>query len=174
VASSDEAIIASLAGSYCLCPTPAVGLAWSKLGVPLKYPKLAVSYIIKQSCVDVTLRLLLHSCRNMVSRAPKLALVLLLAAALPAAISACNSCCTVAGLKVIKAAESAKPQESGAYAITDVQSHFYQVDENPYVKNTEATFACVDARGDNAYLMTPGGDYAEVGVWLQRSWFWCC
>jgi hypothetical protein len=94
--------------------------------------------------------------------APKLALLLLIAAALPAAISACNSCCTVAGVKVTKAAESAKPQESGAYGMTDVQAHFYQVDENPYVKNTEATFACVDARGDNAYLMTPGGDYAEV------------
>jgi hypothetical protein len=94
--------------------------------------------------------------------APKLALLLLLAAALPAAISACNSCCTVSGVKVTKAAESAKPQESGAYGMTDVQAHFYQVDENPYVKNTEATFACVDARGDNPYLMTPGGDYAEV------------
>ncbi|WIA22068.1 hypothetical protein OEZ85_004413 [Tetradesmus obliquus] len=94
--------------------------------------------------------------------APKLALLLLLAAALPAAISACNSCCTVASLKVAKAGEAAKPQESGAYGMTDVQSHFFQVDENPYVKNTEATFACVDARGDNPYLMTPGGDYAEL------------
>lgn len=100
--------------------------------------------------------------------APKLALLLLLAAALPAAINACNSCCTVDNVKVTQASKSVKPQESSAYNSRDVQSHFYQVEAFPYVKNTEASFACVDARGDDAYLMTPGGDYAEVRQ-LHRS-----
>eukprot|EP00882_Tetradesmus_deserticola_P015588 GHRQ01016612.1.p1 GENE.GHRQ01016612.1~~GHRQ01016612.1.p1 ORF type:complete len:210 (+),score=71.23 GHRQ01016612.1:131-760(+) len=98
----------------------------------------------------------------MVSMDPKLVLVLVLAAALPVAIKACNSCCTVSNVKVTKAGDSVKPQESGAYGATDVQSHFFQVDENHYIKNTEASFACVDARGDSPYLMTPGGDYAEL------------
>ncbi|KAF6260218.1 hypothetical protein COO60DRAFT_1508167 [Scenedesmus sp. NREL 46B-D3] len=107
----------------------------------------------------------------MASVAPKLALVLLLAAALPAAINACNSCCTVDNVKVTQASKSVKPQESSAYNSRDVQSHFYQVEAFPYVKNTEASFACVDARGDDAYLMTPGGDYAELadGIVVFRN-----
>lgn len=65
-------------------------------------------------------------------------LLLLLAGVVPASITACG----VVGLTVTKAAAAAKPAESSAYDILSVRSHFMQMEDVQYAKNTETSFRC--------------------------------
>jgi hypothetical protein len=81
-------------------------------------------------------------------------MLLLAVVSMPAAVL----CCSVAGVTVEKAASAAKPPETSAYKVDDVKAHIYNMGPMKMVQNTKTPFSCVDARGDDSYLSTPGGD----------------
>lgn len=79
----------------------------------------------------------------------------LLAVCLAAFISSSLACSAVI-VDVTKASAAAKPSDSNAYGISDVRDHFEQMKPLKYVDNTKQTYTCVDARGDDEHLSTPG------------------
>jgi len=79
----------------------------------------------------------------------------LLVLALAAFVSHCTGC-TSAGFDVTKVSVAAKPSDSNAYSLTDVKEHFTHMQPITYVSNTKQTYTCVDARGDDEHLSTPG------------------
>ena len=81
--------------------------------------------------------------------------VLLTLGLLAAAISSVSAC-SVTGIDVTKASIAAKPSDSNAYALVDVKEHFDNMQPIKFVSNTDQTYTCVDARGDDSHLSTPG------------------
>lgn len=65
-------------------------------------------------------------------------------------------CCQSDGVTVTKASAAAKPSDSNAYGVSDVKAHFEQMQPLKYVDNIKQTYTCVDARGDDEHLSTPG------------------
>lgn len=70
----------------------------------------------------------------------------------------CSTClgCSVTSFDVTKAAAAFKPSDSSAYTVTDVNEHIKHMQPIKFVSNTASTYSCVDARGDDLYLSTPG------------------
>lgn len=83
--------------------------------------------------------------------APRVLQALWLAALLNSVI-----CCQSDGVTVTKVNAAAKPSDSSAYSVSDVKAHFEQMLPIKYVDNTKQTYTCVDARGDDEHLSTPG------------------
>jgi hypothetical protein len=79
-----------------------------------------------------------------------------LALALAVALCGSASACTPSGMEVTKASAAFKPADSSSYTINDVNEHFKQMAPVKYLSNTGSTYTCVDARGDDAHLSTPG------------------
>jgi hypothetical protein len=80
---------------------------------------------------------------------------IMLALCLAAGISS-SFACTATGVEVTKASAAAKPSDSSAYGLGEVREHFDQMKPITYVSNTKQTYTCVDARGDDQHLSTPG------------------
>lgn len=70
--------------------------------------------------------------------------------------------CSYNSVSVGTLGAAAKPPDTNAYSTRDVHAHFMNQDARQFVRNDKATFSCVDARGDDKYLSTPGGDFAEL------------
>jgi hypothetical protein len=73
-----------------------------------------------------------------------------------AALLCSGHCCQSEGVTVTKVSAAAKPSDSSAYLLSDVKAHFEQMLPIKYVDNTKQTYTCVDARGDDEHLSTPG------------------
>jgi hypothetical protein len=81
---------------------------------------------------------------------------ILLALALAVALCGSASACSTTGMELTKVSRAFKPADSSAYALNDVKEHFAEMTPLRYLSNTNSTFSCVDARGDDAHLSTPG------------------
>jgi hypothetical protein len=64
--------------------------------------------------------------------------------------------CSISGTDVVKVSAAFKPADSSSYTLADVNEHFKNMNGINFVSNTDSTYTCVDARGDEAYLSTPG------------------
>lgn len=51
---------------------------------------------------------------------------------------------------------SFKPADSNSYTVSDVNQHFSNMNNMQFASNTGSTYTCVDARGDNEHMSTPG------------------
>lgn len=51
---------------------------------------------------------------------------------------------------------SFKPADTSSYTVTDVNQHFSNMNNINFASNTGSTYTCVDARGDNEHMSTPG------------------
>lgn len=49
-----------------------------------------------------------------------------------------------------------KPADSSSYTVSDVNQHFSNMNSIRFASNTGSTYTCVDARGDNEHMSTPG------------------
>ena len=82
---------------------------------------------------------------------------LLAALALCAALLATSALgCSTTDIQVTKVSPAFKPADSSAYTLNDVNEHFKNMNGVNFVSNTRSTYTCVDARGDEAHLSTPG------------------
>lgn len=87
---------------------------------------------------------------------PKMAAQRILQALCLAALLSSVICCQSDGVTVSKVSAAAKPSDSNAYLASDVKAHFEQMQPIKYVDNIKQTYTCVDARGDDEHLSTPG------------------
>lgn len=71
--------------------------------------------------------------------------------------------CQPRGFTVTKSGDSAAPENINAYTLSDVENHF-ELGSVEYVDELRTPFSCVDARGDEPLLGTPGGDFVELVV----------
>lgn len=101
----------------------------------------------------------------------------------------CSTClgCSVTSVDITKAAAAFKPSDSSAYTVTDVNEHIKHMLPTKFLSNTASTYSCVDARGDELHLSTPGwvscrltlqpgrGVSAQLPVWtLEFSYLSFC
>lgn len=80
---------------------------------------------------------------------------LLIATVLVSAIGMSKGC-YIDGFEVTQAAVAFKPADSNVYSLADVREHFAQMQPINYIYNTNTTYTCVDARGGDSSLSTPG------------------
>lgn len=64
--------------------------------------------------------------------------------------------CSITGMDVVKVSAAFKPSDSSSYTVSDVNEHFKNMNPVNFLSNTGSTYTCVDARGDDAHLSTPG------------------
>jgi outer membrane lipoprotein-sorting protein len=81
----------------------------------------------------------------------------LFAMLLATALVLCSGC-GINGFEVTQAQPAANSamRISSVYSSNDVESHFEQMQKPNLVSNTQQYYTCVDARGDNQHLSTPG------------------
>jgi hypothetical protein len=73
-----------------------------------------------------------------------------------AALCSSAVACSVTSMDVTKVSAAFKPADSSSYTVSDVNEHFKHMGPANFISNIGSTYTCVDARGDDAHLSTPG------------------